>query len=157
MEGYKRTRFKRKSQKKNHLLRFPKSIEPKHLSICETNIEFQGFNQEMEEKISFENFFYEIEQEITINYQDFCIDRIIMLPKIRPHELEKAVRLSAKYYQNSMFHRMLLQKSNDCPVLIYRLHKQGVFVFEEIKPYLYSMRRLFILQLNMVILVLLNI
>ena len=32
--------------------------------------------------------------------------------------------------------RKLLEKSIECPVLIYQLHKRGIFVFEEIEPFL---------------------
>jgi len=49
----------------------------------------------MDEKISFERFLYGEEMEININDLEFCIDRIVMLPRIRPHKLEKAVRISA--------------------------------------------------------------
>ena len=67
-----------------------------------------------------------------------------MIPKIRPHQLEKAVSLSVEYCKSADFHRKLLEKSNKCPVLMYQLYKRGVFVFEDIEPFL-SNRNTFIL------------
>jgi len=90
----------------------------------------------MEEKISFEDFLFGEGNEIRINDMEFCVDRIIELPKIRPHQLDKAVRLSIEYCQIADFRRKLLEKSNECPVLIYQLYKRGIFVFEEIEPFL---------------------
>jgi len=90
----------------------------------------------MDEKISFENFLFGEGNEIRINDMEFCVDRIIELPKIRPHQLEKAVRLSTEYYKFADFRQKLLDKSNKCPVLINQLYKRGVFVFEEIEPFL---------------------
>ena len=92
----------------------------------------------MEERIAFERFLYGDGMEICINDTDFCLDRIIMLPQLRPHQLDKAVMLSAGYCQNSDFKGKLLEKSNECHVLIYRLYKIGVFEFEEIEPFLRS-------------------
>jgi len=90
----------------------------------------------MEEKISFERFLFGGGNEIRINDMEFCVDRIFMLLKIRPHQLEKAVRLSVEYCQFSDFSRKLLEKSYECPVLIYQLYKRGILVFEEIEPFL---------------------
>jgi len=45
---------------------------------------------------------------------EFCVDRIIELPKIRPHQLEKAVRLSIEYWKYSDFRQKLVEKSNEC-------------------------------------------
>jgi len=90
----------------------------------------------MEEKISFERFLFGEGNEIRINDMEFCVDRIIELPKIRPHQLEKAVRLSIEYCKLADFRRNLLEKSNNCPVLIYQLYKRGILVFEEIEPFL---------------------
>jgi len=90
----------------------------------------------MEEKISFERFLFGDGDEIFIDDIEFCVDRIVMLPKIRPHQLEKAVRLSLEFSKSVVFQRKLLEKSNECPVLIYRLHKRGVFGFKEIEPFL---------------------
>jgi len=95
-----------------------------------------SFLYQMEEKISFERFLFGEGNEIRINDMEFCVDRIIELPKIRPHQLEKAVRLSTEYYKFADFRQKLLDKSNKCPVLIYQLYKRGVFVFEEIEPFL---------------------
>jgi len=90
----------------------------------------------MEEKIAFERFLYEDENEIKVHDIEFCVDRIIMLPKIRPHQLEKAVSLSVEYCSNADFRRRMLEKSVKYPVLIYRLYKLGIFDFEEIEPFL---------------------
>jgi len=90
----------------------------------------------MEEKISFEEFLFGSGNEIFINDIEFCIDRIVMLPKIRPNQLEKAVRLSTEYCKLADFRQKLLEISNECPALIYQLHKKGIIVFEEIKPFL---------------------
>ena len=87
----------------------------------------------MEEKISFERFLFGDGNEIVIDDMEFCIDRIIELPKIRPHQLEKAVDLSIEYCKLPAFRQKLLEKPNKCPVLIYQLHKRGIFVFEEIE------------------------
>jgi len=90
----------------------------------------------MEEKISFERFLFGEGNEIRINDIEFCVDRIIELPKIRPHQLEKAVRLSTEYCKLADFRQKLLEKSNKCPVLLYQLYKRGVFEFKEIEPFL---------------------
>jgi len=90
----------------------------------------------MEEKISFERYLFGDGNEIVIDDFEFCVDRIVMFPKIRPHRLEQAVLLSVKYCKSADFRRKLLEKSNECPVLIYHLHKRGVFVFEEIEHFL---------------------
>jgi len=92
----------------------------------------------MEERISFEHFLFGDGMEITISDMEFCVDRVIMLPKIRPHQLERAVRLSIEYCQNDDFRRKVLEKSNECPFLVYQLFKKGVFEFEEMKPFLNS-------------------
>jgi len=90
----------------------------------------------MDEKILFEDFLFGSGNEIVIDDMEFCVNRIVMLPKIRPHQLEKAVRLSIDYCKLSDFQRKLLEKSNKCPVLIYQMYKRGVLVFEEIEPFL---------------------
>jgi len=90
----------------------------------------------MEEKISFERFLFGEGNEIRINDIEFCVDRIIELPKIRPHQLEKAVDLSIENSKSADFKQKLIEKSKKCPVLIYQLYKRGVFVFGEIEPFL---------------------
>ena len=90
----------------------------------------------MEEKITFERFLFGDGNEIIIDDMEFCIDRIVMLPKMRPLQLEKAVMLSFKYCQIADFCRKILAKSNECPVLIHKLFKRGVFIFKEIEPFL---------------------
>ena len=67
---------------------------------------------------------------------EFCVDRVVMLPKIRPHQLETAVTLSVEYSKFADFRRKLLEKSTECPVLIHQLHKTGLMVFKEIEPFL---------------------
>jgi len=89
----------------------------------------------MEKKILFEEFLFGDGNEIFIDDMDFCVNRIVMLPKIRPHQLEKAVRLSVNYCKSADFRRKILEKSTECPVLIYQLHKRNVLVFEEIEPF----------------------
>jgi len=90
----------------------------------------------MEEKIVFERFLYGDDKEISINDVEFLVDRIVLLPKIRPHKLDKAVGLSAHYCQNADFRLRMIEKSKECPVLVYQLYKKGVFIFEDIKPHL---------------------
>jgi len=90
----------------------------------------------MEERIGFEQFLYGDGKEIVIDDMEFCVDRIIMLPKIRPHQLEKAVSLSIQYCQRAEFRRELLRRSFKCPALIYQLFKKGILVFDEIEPIL---------------------
>ena len=63
---------------------------------------------QMEDKISFEEFLFGDGYEIFINDIEFCVDRIVMLPKIRPNQLEKAVRLSTEYCKLADFRRKLL-------------------------------------------------
>ena len=90
----------------------------------------------MKEKISFERFLFGDGNEIEIDDMEFCVNRIILLPKIRPHQLEKAVRLSVEYWKLADFRRKLLKKSNEFPVLIHQLHKRGILAFKEIKSLL---------------------
>ena len=90
----------------------------------------------MEEKIAFDNFLFGDGNEIVINDIEYCVDRIIKFPKVRPHQLEKAVSLSVEYCKIADFKRKLFIKSNQCPVLIYKLYKRGVFELGEIKQYL---------------------
>ena len=90
----------------------------------------------MEEKIAFEEFLYGDGKKTVMNDMEFCVDRIIMLPKIRPLQLEKAMKVSTEYCQIVDFRRRILEKSNECPVLVYQLYKRGIFVFEEIQPLL---------------------
>jgi len=92
----------------------------------------------MEERISFERFLFGDGKSIVINDIEFFIDRIFVLPKFQPHKLEKAVSLSVEYCQNPDFRRKFLEKSNECPVLIYQLFKRGIFEFENIEPFLHS-------------------
>jgi len=84
----------------------------------------------------FEKFLFGDGNEIMIDDMEFCVDRIVMLPKIRPHQLEKAVYLSIEYCKLAGFRQKLLEKCYECQVLIYQLHKKGVIAFREIQPFL---------------------
>ena len=97
---------------------------------------WQKFYFLMDEKTAFERYLYEDGKEIFLNDIEFCVDRLIMLPKIRPHQLEKSVRLSIEFCRIADFRRSIIEKSNQCPVLIYQLYKRGILVFEEIEPFL---------------------
>jgi len=88
----------------------------------------------MEDKKSFERFLFGDGNEIDIDDMEFCVDRIIQLLGIRPHQLEQAVSLSVEYCKLDDFRRKLLGKSYFCPILIYRLYKRGIMVFKEIEP-----------------------
>jgi len=88
----------------------------------------------IEENNSFDRFLFYDEKEIHMTDIEYCVDRILMFPKIRPHQLEKAIALAYQYCKKSDFRRIILENINQCPVLIYRLYKRGVFVFEEIEP-----------------------
>jgi len=92
----------------------------------------------MEERVAFERFLYGDGKAIVISDMEFCVDRIVMLPKIRPHQLEKAVQISVEYCHSANFRRKILEKSYECPVLIYLLYKRGVLIFGEIEPFLKS-------------------
>jgi len=92
----------------------------------------------MEEKVSFERFLFGDGNEVVIDDMEFCADRIIILPKIRPHQLDKAVKLYVEYSKYADFSRKLLKNSYKCPVLIYQLYKRGILVFEDIEPFLHS-------------------
>jgi len=92
----------------------------------------------MEEKLNFERFLFGDGNVIVIDDVEFCVDRIIKLPKIRPHQLEKAVGLSVDYCKLADFRRKILDKIYECPVLIYLLFKKGVYVFGDIEPFLRS-------------------
>ena len=67
---------------------------------------------------------------------EFCVDRTLIFPRIRPHHLEKAVFFSAEHIHIREYRERLLEKSNECPVLIYRLYKRGYIIFEEMERFL---------------------
>jgi len=90
----------------------------------------------MEEQISLEEYLFGEGNKIFIDDIEFCVDRIVMLPKIRPHQLEKAVDLSVEYCKYADFRLKILKNIYKCPVLIYRLYKRGFFVFDEVEPFL---------------------
>jgi len=89
----------------------------------------------MEEKILFEKSLFWDGNAITVDIE-FYVDRIVMLPKIRPHQLEKAVRLALENWQMVDFRRKILEKIYYCPALIYQLFKRGAVEFGEIEPFL---------------------
>ena len=47
----------------------------------------------MEEKNLFGKFLFRDRNEIIIDDMEFCVDLIVILPKIRSHQLEKAMEL----------------------------------------------------------------
>ena len=53
----------------------------------------------MEDRIAFECFHFDDKKDITINDVDFLVDRILMLPKLHPHSLDKAVKLTVDFCQ----------------------------------------------------------
>ena len=90
----------------------------------------------MDDKIAFEKFLLGEGNEIFIDDIEFCVDRIIMIPNIWPHQLEKSVNLSVEFCKLAEFRRKILENIYKSPVLIYRLFKRGVFIFEEIETFL---------------------
>jgi len=84
----------------------------------------------------FEDFLYGDGIETSIDDWDFLSDRIIMLPKIRPHSLSKAVSLSLVYCQKPEFRGKLLCRSLECPVLMFLLYKEGVFSFLDFERFI---------------------
>ena len=104
------------------------------LQNCQIYVNFGYFI--MDEMVALEHYLYEDEIGVSINDMEFCVDRIVVLPKIRPHKLEKAVEYSVQMCQNPDFRRKILEKFKECHVLIYHLHKRNVFWFEEIEPFL---------------------
>ena len=86
----------------------------------------------MEEKIVYEHFLFGDEKELFISELEFSVDRIVIIPQIRPHKLEKAVSLCIEICRIADARKILLEKSKECPVLLYQLFKRGVFAFEEI-------------------------
>jgi len=70
---------------------------------------------------------------------DFWADCIVRFPLFRPLEVEKAARLAGEYAKNGDFRVKFLKKSEQCPILIYKLYKMGVLRFEEIDPVLKRM------------------
>jgi len=57
--------------------------------------------------MDFEIFLYGDGDEIHINDAEFCVDRITMLLKIRPHQLDKAIKLSFDYCQMAEFRQKI--------------------------------------------------
>jgi len=94
----------------------------------------------MENKKAFESFLFGdgSEGNYSVCDVDFMVDRLIILPSLRPFKLEKAVELCASYSSNPHFRKRLLDNSFLCPVLIYRLFKKGFLEFDEIFPILQS-------------------
>jgi len=90
----------------------------------------------MDENVAFEAFLYGNGGESITNDLEFWADRVIMFPSLRPFQLDKAVRVCVEYYKFQGFLLRLLEKSEKCPVLIYRLYQRDIFVFSEIEPIL---------------------
>jgi len=61
---------------------------------------------------------------------EFWVDRIVMFPRVRPLMLEKAVALCIYYLSKADFKGILLQKSRECPVLIYHLFNRGLLSWQ---------------------------
>jgi len=72
---------------------------------------------------------YNDENAIFINEIEFCIDRFIFLPQIRPHKFEKAVMFSGEYCQVSDFQRKMLEKFMECPFLIFHYIREVLLSF----------------------------
>jgi len=89
--------------------------------------------------IQFENALYgegTVSEMIGTDF-DYYVDRIIQFPSLRPLNIDKIVRICLEFCKNSQFRQLLLEKSVlKCPVLIHRLFKSGVYVFEEIEHFL---------------------
>jgi len=92
----------------------------------------------MEELLNFESSVYN-EGDFSsseIGDLEFWVNRIVILPSIRPFSVDKAVNLSIKYGKNAYFKEFLLEESfESCPVLIHRLYQKGFFGIDEIQPY----------------------
>jgi len=98
-----------------------------------------SFNNFMDEMLAFENYLYGDNLTIfgnKIQDNEFLVDRIVLLPSFRPFSVEKVVKISFEYSFDLDFHRMLLERSFECPILNYRLYQSGFFNFEEIEPIL---------------------
>jgi len=92
----------------------------------------------MDKYIDFENYILGESKDFTSDLFDveYCVNKLIYLPTFRPFLVDKAVSICANYCSNRDFRKKLLKKSNLCPVLIYRLYKNGILLFNEIEPYL---------------------
>jgi len=76
------------------------------------------------------------EEEYDLYDEEFWVDRLVVLPSIRPFELDKAVSLCTKYCNDDNFRRKLLGRIQKCPVLMYKLFKKGSFEYSEIETVL---------------------
>jgi len=93
----------------------------------------------MDECFQIENFLYSesFEKEFKPDNISFFIEKVIQLPSLRPFLLEKACRLCIDYCMGIEFRQLFLTKSTQsCPVIVYRLFRSGILVFDEIIPYL---------------------
>ena len=92
--------------------------------------------------IEFENSLFG--DETNVNVYDiidveFWVNRIVLLPSIRPFSLERTVRMCEEYVKNDEFKRLFIKKAaNSCYVLLYRLFQSGIISFSEIHQYLES-------------------
>lgn len=89
----------------------------------------------MEKNIVFEKYLFGDNGEANTNDEDFIVDRIIMLPRFRPLHLDTAIELGVQYCKNPVILHKLLAKTLECPVLIYKLYKRGLFQFNEINHF----------------------
>jgi len=107
-------------------------IEPESLIIILYN------NMDFEKMVFFEKSLYWDDSDIIDEIYDveFYVDRLLNLPGFRPFSMEKAVRLCGNYCKNHEFRSRFLEKSELCAILVFKLFKMGIFVFEEIEPYI---------------------
>jgi len=94
----------------------------------------------MEEYIQFESVLYQDDPIFeNLNHCDvnFCVDRLVNHPSLRPLLLEKVVSLCKDLCHQTDFKEKLVEKSAlICPVLLFRLFKLGVYTANDIKPLL---------------------
>ena len=94
----------------------------------------------MEEYIKFESVLFQddpIFENLNLCDVNFCVDRLVNHPSLRPLLLEKVVSLCKDLCQKTDFKERLLEKSAQiCPVLLFRLFKLGVYTANDIKPLL---------------------
>jgi len=90
----------------------------------------------MEPRISYETSLFgdEVAGLKDIYDGEFWACRMVDAIRFRPHSIDEYVTISVTYCKNEVFRRKILEKANKCIVLIYRLFKRGVFIFEEIEP-----------------------
>jgi len=93
----------------------------------------------MDEKIAFEHSLYEDYGDETVymvDDVDFFVDRMVLLPKIRPLWIEKGIKLCAEYCRNGPFRLKLLSRIHETPVLLYHMFLKGFYTIDDILPFL---------------------